>query len=103
MLEIGIDALGIDAVANEDNGEVVIQVVGGQQLPLAAPGTNEPLKIPSASITYSLTKDAALKFADLLKERAEELPDEKSSSILTANDLKGVEELARMQQALTNR
>lgn len=103
MLEIGVDALGVDAVANPDAGEVVTQVVGGIQLPLAIPGTNEAMKIPSTIINFALNKKAALAYAELLKKQAESLPDEESSSILTANSLQDVERLAKLQESLTKR
>lgn len=102
MLEIGVDALGVDAEADQQAGEVRCQVVGGSQLPFAVPGSNEPLKIPSTVINFALTKTAALEYAEVLKKEAEALPDPKpTSNILTANSLSGVEALAKMQDALT--
>lgn len=105
MLEIGIDAIGIDATANEGSESVDIQVVGGNILPLAMPGTQEPMRIPSTVVNYSLSKEAALEYAALLKEEAEKLPDEKvtNSGIIQANDMRAVEQLAKIQEGLTGK
>ena len=98
---IDIDALGNNCTANPETNEVYTEVVEGLELPLAMPGSHEPVKIPSQVVTFGLTKKAALQYAEMLKKEAESLPDEKTSSIIQANDLRAVEQLAKVQQDLT--
>ncbi len=56
------------------------------------------MKFPSIGVNFAMTKDAALKYADLLKAKAEQLPDEHSSNLITASSLEGVERLAEANQ-----
>jgi hypothetical protein len=105
MLELGIDTIALDAHAPDaealQNGApplVVCQVIGGSELPFAAPGQDRPMKFPTVAVSYSLTKDAALRFATLVKEHAEALPDERKSGIVTAQSLQGVEQIAQANQ-----
>lgn len=102
MLEVGLDTIALDAQVPDqealDSGapnQVHCQVVGGSELPFAAPGHQRPMKFPSIAVNFSLTKEAALRYAELLIEKANTLPDEKHSDILTAQSLHGVEELAK--------
>lgn len=100
MIQIGIDPIAVEADANKETGQVTSQVIGGIVVPV--PGMNQLMQVPATVLTFSLSKKEALDYAELLKKQAEELPDEKASSLIQANNLQGVEELARMQQALTN-
>lgn len=99
MLEINLDPLAVDADAPPqealDNGvapEVHIQVVGGNDLPLADPrNPNRPLRYPALAVNFQLGREAALKLSALLKEKAESLPDDApKSKIVQAKDMSEV-------------
>lgn len=109
MFEITVDTLAVDAgvpdaellTAGEAKPEVHVQVIGGQTLPFQQPGTDRPLRIPGVAINFGLTKDAALKLADLIKTQAETLPDAKApSGIVTASSLSDVERTAEAHRKL---
>lgn len=95
MLEISIQAIGVDAeAANTEAGEpssVHIQVVGGTDLPFAQPGTQRPLRVPSTAVRFDLTKEAATQLGDLLKAEAEKLPDSPSGKLAIASSMAEVE------------
>lgn len=95
MLEITIQAIGLDAeAANTEAGEapaVHIQVVGGTDLPFAQPGTQRPLRVPTTSVKFDLTKEAAAQLGDLLKAEAEKLPASPSGKLEIATSLADVE------------
>lgn len=87
MIEISIDTIAADAEAHDNLCHV--QVVGGQVLPLHQNG--KPLRMPSTVINFALTKEAALKLAEKIREEADGLPDE--SKIATAHSLEEIERL----------
>lgn len=60
---------------------------------------------PSAAVNFGLNKTAALEFAKVLKEKAEELPDENvpSGKIVTAQSMAQVAQQAAAQSSLTKR
>src|SRR4051812_8501304 len=107
MIEIGIDTLGIDAGVPEqeelDAGvspAVSCQVVGSLDLPFAQQGSDQPMRIPSVVLRFKLTKQAAAEYGDLLKAKAEQLPDERTSSVLTAQSMREVGRMAEQDQRL---
>lgn len=107
MLEITIQAIGIDAeAANTEAGEapsVHLQVVGGTDLPFAQPGTQRPLRVPTTAVRFDLTKEAATQLGDLLKAEADKLPDTPTASgkLAIASSMAEVEGLGK-QLALDN-
>jgi hypothetical protein len=102
MLELRLDTMALDVEAPDlNNGEPALvhcQVLGGTDLPFAEPGTQRPLKIPTVAVSFALTKEAALKFSNMLKEKAEGLPEEVRSSLITAQSLQGVDKLAEVDK-----
>lgn len=103
MLEISIECIGVDADVPDDTqieagvpAHVMLQVVGGTDLPFASqPGSNRPLRVPTTSVRFSLTKEAATQLGDLLKEQAGKLPESKQSSLQIASSLSEAEQVAR--------
>lgn len=61
-------------------------------LPLQAPGQSGPLRVPAVVVNFSLSKRAAVDYADKLREIANTLPDE--SDLTVAHSLDGIEQLA---------
>lgn len=108
MFEINVNTLAVDAEAPTqealDQGAapvVAAQVVGGSALPLADPqNPRRPLQFPSVAVNFALTKESALRFAELLKEKAEQLPDAPSGKIITASSLAEAEQVAHVQGKL---
>jgi len=102
MLEISIDCVGVDAdIPDEQQLEagapphVMLQVVGGTDLPFAQPGTQRPLRVPTTSVRFTLTKEAADQLGDLLKEQSAKLPETKQSSLQIASSLSEAEHVAK--------
>jgi hypothetical protein len=58
------------------------------------------MKVPSIIVKFALSRDAAIEWAALLKEKAEQLPEEKKSSILTAQSMREAGMLAETDQRL---
>lgn len=111
MVEISLDTLGIDAEAPTPEQLsvgapplVAAQVIGGSALPLGDPqNPGRPLRFPSFAVNFALNKKAALEFAELLKTKAESLPDEPNTSgrIITAQSMSDIERTAAVQGRLT--
>lgn len=111
MFELSLNALGVDAeVPSQEQRDagapalVALQVVGGSALPLGDPqNPGRPMVFPSAAVNFSLNKKAALEFAELVKKKAEELPDEvvASGKIVTAHSMGDVAQTAAQQHRLT--
>lgn len=105
MLELNLDTMAVDADAPPqealDNGAppvVHVQVVGGSALPVADPNNpGRPLVFPAIVVNYPLTKDAALKYAEKIKEEAEKLPDAmpSSSKLAVASNMNQAEQMAK--------
>lgn len=109
MVEVSLETMAIDADSPTqemiDNGampNVHCQVVGGNELPFADPrNTNRPMRIPALAVNFQLSKKAALEWAELLKEKAEALPDASTGSKLAiASDLSEVDKVAQFDKNL---
>lgn len=107
MIETSIETLAIDADTPDKEAleggalpQVVIQVVGGTSLPIADPSTNRPLRFPSIAVNFALTRESALEFAKLVKEKAESLPSGPSGKIITASSLDEVAKVADITSRL---
>lgn len=109
MIEINLDTMAVDADAPPaemlESGapaNVHLQVVGGNDLPFADPrGGNRPLRYPSLAVNFQLSKTAALQFAELVREKAESLPDDKpESKIPIATSMDEVAKAAEFERNL---
>lgn len=107
MIETSLETMAVDAdVPDEEalkNGalpQVVIQVVGGTSLPIADPSTNRPLRFPSHAVNFALTRESALQFAEVIKEKAETLPSGPSGKIVTASSLDGIDKVVDLTSRL---
>jgi hypothetical protein len=109
MIEINLDTLAVDADAPPtemlENGapaNVHLQVVGGNDLPFADPrGGNRPLRYPSLAVNFQLSKAAALEFAELVRKKAESLPDDKpQSNVPIATSMDDVAKAAEFERNL---
>jgi hypothetical protein len=64
----------------------------------------QPLVFPSIAVNFALSKENAIAFADLLRKKAEELPDTPaptSGKIITAQTLSEAERVAQVHNGLT--
>lgn len=102
MMEITLDTMAVDAgvpdaedLASGARPEVVVQVIGGQQLPFPHPRSGNPMRMPSVAVNFALNRDSALELAELLKTHAESLPEKKESQIIKATSLSQVEDEAQ--------
>lgn len=106
MLEISLDTLAVDAEAPPqealDNGApplIHCQAVGGSALPLGDPqNPGRPLRFPSTVVSFPLSRDAALQWAEKIKEEAEKLPETTptSSKLVTASSMSEAERMAQV-------
>ena len=106
MLEISLDTMAVDAEAPPEealgNGApplIHIQVVGASALPLGDPqNPGRPLRFPSTVVSFPLSRDAALQWADKLKEEAEKLPETPlaSSKLAVATSMGEAERMAQV-------
>jgi hypothetical protein len=109
MNELNLDTMAVDAdvLPQEalDAGaapEVHVQIVSGHSLPLADPrDPNRPLRFPALAVNFQLGREAALKLAALLKEKAESLPEEGAKGkIIQAKSLEGIDNVVNLDQHL---
>lgn len=90
MIELSLDSMAVDAdVPSEDliaqgtPAIVHVQVIGGNELPLADPQhPGRPLRTPAIAVNFGLTRSTALQFAELIRKKAESLPEDSASSKL---------------------
>lgn len=113
MLEITLETMAVDADGpNAEQLEegvppfLIVHVVGGSSLPLADPGNPRmPLRFPSTTVHFPLTKQGALDMATMLQDRAALLPDAPISSgkLVTASSIAEAEQVAKVQGRLTKK
>jgi hypothetical protein len=109
MQELNLDTMAVDAdvLPQEaiDAGappEVHVQVVSGNDLPFADPrNPNRPMRYPALAVNFQLSRSAALEFAELLKSKAESLPDDTASSKLAVvKDMSEVDNVVQLDRTL---
>jgi len=105
MLDISIQCIGVDADTPDEAAtqagaapHVHLQIVGGTDLPFSAPGSNRPLRVPTTSVRFELTKQAAEQLGDLLKEKAADLPDGPSGKLAIASSMADIEGVAGLDK-----
>jgi hypothetical protein len=83
----------------EGQEHLMMVVVAGLQLPIGNPNTGEPLAAPSHVFRVPLDRALAEGLRDSLSENLDKLPErQKPSSILLAQSLRDVDQVANMDR-----
>src|SRR5206468_1147823 len=99
--EIALTPLQFRAVAPTDEEiasgaapEIRMLIFAGIYLPIAQPGTNQPLAVPAATISFAMSKDDAAEIGAKLQAEAARLPSK--AKIEVASSLAGVDHAAKL-------
>lgn len=79
----------IEVGVNEDNDRLGVNLIIGQALPLAEPGTDQPLVVPMGKLRFALDKRSAEVIGNQLVEEASKLKE--ASRLEVASDMKQAE------------
>lgn len=109
MIELNLDTMAVDAdcpsaemVADGASALVHVQVIGGNDLPFADPNSpGRPMRAPALAVNFALSRNSALKLAELIREKAESLPDASASSKLAVvSDMSEASKVVRLDDRL---
>jgi hypothetical protein len=107
MFDITLQAVGLDVAAPDEEALEAgappllnYIIVAGQMLPIQGPD-GQPVRIPAAQLRFALPKDVSLDFAQIIADQADKLPDLKESDLIIANNLQGVEGLAKQMEDIS--
>lgn len=100
MFNASLNVLGVDVEQPEGQNHLIVTMDVGLALPFQQPGSNQPVMVPSAQVSFPITKEAALKFGGKISEAAEKLKSD--SGIEVATDLSEVEKAAQALEGITH-
>ncbi len=95
-----VNAIGLEVQKPEDENHLIVSIDLGMILPIAAPGSQQPLVVPSGKISFPISKDAAESFSKQISDLSEQLAE--VSKIEVATDLGAVEQAAEELQRFRN-
>jgi hypothetical protein len=97
MIDATVNTIHTEVEVLEEDGQAraaQIVMVGGMILPIASGPGQPPLQVPALALRFPMGKAALGQLIERAQEAYDALPEERTSDLMIANSLQGVDKLA---------